>query len=95
MAKKIYLNGEYLPLSEAKISVLDRGFLFGDGVYEVMPWYQGNFLGFPSHIERLNNSLASIRLESPYSLEQWYKILVPLMDSRRNQYIYLQQQQLI
>lgn len=90
MEKKVYLNGEYLPLSEAKISVLDRGFLFGDGVYEVMPYYQGNFLGFKAHIDRLNNSLSEIRLELPYSLEQWHEILLPLMDNSRNQYIYLQ-----
>lgn len=90
MEKKVYLNGEYLPLSEAKVSVLDRGFLFGDGVYEVMPWYQGNFLGFKSHIERLNNSLSEIRLEQLYSVEQWHEILLPLMDNSRNQYIYLQ-----
>lgn len=90
MDKKIYLNGEYLPLSEAKVSVLDRGFLFGDGVYEVMPWYQGSFLGFKSHIDRLNNSLKEIRLELPYSQKQWHEILSPLMDNSRNQYIYLQ-----
>lgn len=90
MEMKVYLNGEYLPLSQAKVSVLDRGFLFGDGVYEVMPWYQGNFLGFKSHIDRLNNSLAGIRLELPYSLEKWQEILLPLMDNSRNQYIYLQ-----
>lgn len=41
MADSVYLNGEYLPLSEAKVSVLDRGFLFGDGVYEVIPAYKG------------------------------------------------------
>lgn len=90
MEMKVFLNGEYLPLAQAKVSVLDRGFLFGDGVYEVIPWYQGNFLGFKSHIERLNQSLSGIRLTSPYTLEQWQKILLPLLDNRRNQYIYLQ-----
>lgn len=90
MDNLVYLNGEYLPLSQAKISVLDRGFLFGDGVYEVMPWYQGNFLGFKSHIERLNNSLSGIRLASPYTQAQWHEILLPLLDNNRNQYIYLQ-----
>jgi D-alanine transaminase len=90
MDKLVYLNGEYVPLTEAKISVLDRGFLFGDGVYEVMPWYQGHFLGFQAHIERLNASLAGIRLAVDYSVEQWFEILSPLMDNTRNQYIYLQ-----
>jgi D-alanine transaminase len=88
--KLVFLNGDYLPLNEAKISVLDRGFLFGDGVYEVMPWYQGRFLGFKPHIDRLNQSLSNIRLESPYTLEQWREILLPLLDNNRNQYIYLQ-----
>jgi D-alanine transaminase len=86
----VYLNGEYLPLSQAKISVLDRGFLFGDGVYEVIPWYQGRFLGLKAHIDRLNNSLHGIHLVASHSLEQWQEILMPLMDNSRNQYIYLQ-----
>jgi D-alanine transaminase len=90
MEQLVYLNGEYLPLAQAKISVLDRGFLFGDGVYEVMPWYQGHFLGFTAHIDRLNQSLAGIRLAVPYTQEQWHEILLPLMDNSRNQYIYLQ-----
>jgi D-alanine transaminase len=86
----VYLNGDYVPLSEAKISVLDRGFLFGDGVYEVIPWYQGRFLGFAAHIQRLNNSLKNINLDFSYSLEQWLQIFLPLMDNQRNQSIYLQ-----
>jgi D-alanine transaminase len=90
MEHLVYLNGEYLPLSQAKISVLDRGFLFGDGVYEVMPWYQGRFLGFKAHIDRLNQSLSGIRLAAPYTQAQWLEILLPLMDNTRNQYIYLQ-----
>lgn len=90
MDNLVYLNGNYVPLSQAKISVLDRGFLFGDGVYEVMPWYKGHFLGFEAHIERLNQSLTGIRLPAFYSVEQWQEILLPLMNSNRNQSIYLQ-----
>jgi len=86
----VYLNGAYLPLSEAKVSVLDRGFLFGDGIYEVIPWYQGRFLGFNAHIERLQASLQAIHLELPYSAEQWYDLLSPLLDAQSSQYIYLQ-----
>lgn len=56
--RKVYLNGEYLPLKDAKISVLDRGFLFGDGVYEVIPCYQGHLFEFEAHIVRLEQSLA-------------------------------------
>jgi D-alanine transaminase len=90
MEQTVYLNGDYLPLSEAKISVLDRGFLFGDGVYEVIPWYRGRFLGFPAHIERLEKSLKNIHLDVFYSVEQWYELLRPLLDDQRDQYIYLQ-----
>ncbi len=90
MEQIIYLNGDYLPLSEAKISVLDRGFLFGDGVYEVIPCYQGRFLGFNAHIERLQASLQAIQIELPYSTEQWHNLLFPLLNAQSNQYIYLQ-----
>ncbi len=90
MQQLVYLNGNYLPLSEAHISVMDRGFLFGDGVYEVIPWFQGRFLALEAHIQRLNFSLAGIRLPLNYSIEQWLNILLPLMDNQRDQYIYLQ-----
>jgi len=88
--KIVYLNGEYLPLAEAKISVLDRGFLFGDGIYEVIPSYYGHLFHFQQHLERLENSLAAIRLANPYAREQWQATLEPLLDASRNQYIYLQ-----
>jgi D-alanine transaminase len=86
----VYLNGQYLPLSEAKISVLDRGFLFGDGIYEVIPSYFGRLFHFQEHMERLENSLAAIRLANPHSREQWFDILSPLLDGNQDQYIYLQ-----
>lgn len=57
MENKVYLNGEYLPLSEAKISVLDRGFLFGDGVYEVILSYAGQLFKLQEHLQRLEASL--------------------------------------
>ncbi|WP_432651924.1 aminotransferase class IV [Pseudoalteromonas arctica] len=56
----VYLNGEYLAAQDAKISPMDRGFLFGDGIYEVIPAYQGKMLGFNAHIERMNNGLNEI-----------------------------------
>lgn len=90
MDNKVYLNGEYLPLSRAKVSVLDRGFLFGDGVYEVIPAYHGSLFRFQEHILRLENSLHSIRLGFSYSLEKWRSILLPLLDRSKDQYIYLQ-----
>ncbi len=86
----VYLNGEYLPLSEAKVSVLDRGFLFGDGVYEVIPSYTGNLFRLKDHIARLQTSLERIRLELSYSLEKWLEILFPLLDKGKDQFIYLQ-----
>ncbi len=90
MEKTVYLNGDYLPLSEAKISVLDRGFLFGDGVYEVIPVYHGHFFRLADHLRRLNNSLANIRLTLTIDNEQWQNILSPLVAADRDQYIYLQ-----
>jgi D-alanine transaminase len=78
----LYLNGEFLPVDEAKISVLDRGFIFGDGVYEVIPVYGGNLFRLDEHIKRLENSLVQIRIPPPLSTEKWYEILSELV--RRN-----------
>ncbi|MCK9635123.1 MAG: D-amino acid aminotransferase [Methylobacter tundripaludum] len=88
--KTVYLNGQYLPLTEAKVSVLDRGFLFGDGIYEVIPAYSGKLFHFEDHMERLENSLSSIRLVNPHERAQWLEILTPLLDAGRDQSVYLQ-----
>lgn len=88
--KTVYLNGDYLPLFEAKVSVLDRGFLFGDGVYEVIPAYNGRLFHLEDHMLRLENSLAGIRLDNPYNREQWRAIFTALLSPDRDQYIYLQ-----
>lgn len=90
MSEQVYLNGDYLPLSEAKISVLDRGFLFGDGVYEVIPAYDGRLFRLQDHIVRLNNSLAGIRLECDKSEAEWLAIFQPMLETGKDQYIYLQ-----
>jgi D-alanine transaminase len=66
-----YLNGEYLPLNEAKVSVLDRGFVFGDGVYDVAPAYGGRLFRFDEHMARLARGLAKIRIPNPHTQEQW------------------------
>jgi D-alanine transaminase len=87
---KVYLNAEYLPLSEAKISVLDRGFLFGDGVYEMIPSYAGRLFRLQDHLDRLQTSLEQIRLEFSCDLETWQGIINPLLDPEKNQAIYLQ-----
>lgn len=76
----VYLNGQYLPAEKASISVMDRGFLFADGVYEVIPVYKGKLFRLAEHLERLNNSLAAIRLPNPHSLSQWDDLLSQLVD---------------
>jgi len=79
MSSIVYLNGQYLPIEKAKISVLDRGFTFGDGVYEVIPVYHGNIFRLKKHIERLHNSLDEVFIERPYDLAQWQGILCELI----------------
>lgn len=87
----VYLNGEYLPISQAKISVLDRGFLFGDGVYEVIPAYGRHMLRLDEHLQRLQNSLDGIRMANPLPQPQWREILQRLLDNNKaeDQYVYL------
>ncbi len=88
--KTVYLNGQYLPLDEAKVSVMDRGFLFGDGIYEVIPSYSGHLFHFQQHMERLENSLSSVRLVNPHDRAQWQSILTLLLDTSQDQSVYLQ-----
>lgn len=90
MQPEVYLNGDYLPLAAAKISVLDRGFLFADSVYEVIPSYRGRLFKWQHHLQRLATSLQLIRLDLPYSSARWLEILSPLLSDQRDQYIYLQ-----
>ena len=66
-----YLNGEYGSLRDAKVSVLDRGFIFGDGVYEVVPAYGGKLFRFDEHMARLSRSLGKLRIPNPLKPEQW------------------------
>jgi len=76
----VYLNGDYLSADEAKISPMDRGFLFGDGIYEVVPAYCGKMLGFTAHIERMNNGLNELEIELGYSTDTWRKICQELCE---------------
>ena len=87
----VYLNGEYLPITEAKVSVLDRGFLFGDGVYEVIPAYGGHLFRLPEHLQRLQNSLNGIYLENPLTDQQWQQVLndIVLKNIGEDQSVYL------
>ncbi|MFM9425690.1 D-alanine transaminase [Variovorax sp. GrIS 2.14] len=73
-----YLDGEYTPLRDAKVSVLDRGFIFGDGVYEVVPVYEGRPFCFDEHMARLGRSLAELQIDNPLTLDQWRNITMRL-----------------
>ena len=66
-----YLNGEYVPIAEAKVSVLDRGFIFGDGIYEVVPVYAKKLFRFDEHMARLGRSLTKLRIANPHTRDQW------------------------
>ncbi len=88
----VYLNGDFMPADEAMIPVLDRGFIFGDGVYEVIPVYSGRLFRLEHHLERLENSLAGIRLAPPRSRDEWREILESLVEKNGDgdQSVYLQ-----
>lgn len=88
----VYLNGQFLPLEAAKISPLDRGFMFADGVYEVIPVFQGKVFGLDKHLVRLLAGLEAIRLSSPYEKEHWQSLIQQVIDrnGQGNQSIYLQ-----
>ena len=87
-----YLNGERLPLEEARISPLDRGFLYSDGVYEVMPVYGGRPFRFDAHRERLTRSLNEIQMQDPHTRQEWHGILGGLIEANGggDQYVYWQ-----
>jgi D-alanine transaminase len=76
-----YLNGEYLPLSGARIPVLDRGFIFGDGVYEVVPAYHQRPFRIEPHLDRLQRSLAEVRIDNPHTRDEWRAIIDRLIRS--------------
>lgn len=87
-----HLNGRFLPLAEAHISPLDRGFLFGDGVYEVIPAYAGRLFHLPAHLKRLQHSLDGIRLKNPLTDAAWTALLQKLVadNGGGDQAVYLQ-----
>jgi len=89
---KVFLNGEFLPLAEAKISVLDRGFLFADGVYEVIPAYAGKLFRLQQHLDRLNSSLAEIRMQPVMTDQEWTTMLTELVSPHQqsDQSVYIQ-----
>jgi D-alanine transaminase len=87
-----YLNGDYGPLAEAKVSAMDRGFIFGDGVYEMIPVYGGRLFRFEAHMERLERSLAKLRIEPPLTRSEWLAIARRLVAAlpATDQWVYLQ-----
>lgn len=88
----VYLNGAFLPLAEAKVSVLDRGFLFGDGVYEVIPVYSRKPFRLGEHLRRLQASLDGIRLHNPHTSAAWRDIVMQVVEAAdvADQSVYLQ-----
>jgi D-alanine transaminase len=88
----VFLNGTFLPIEDAKIPVLDRGFIFGDGVYELVPVYSRVPFRLDEHLARLERSLAEVRIRNPYSRAQWREIIFKLIDAQdfEDQGIYFQ-----
>ncbi len=88
----VYLNGQFLPQDQAFVPVLDRGFVFGDGVYEVIPVYGSRLFRLDEHLHRLQNSLDGIRLANPLSNAQWCEMLQTLIGKNGGgeQSVYLQ-----
>lgn len=88
----VYLNGDFLPANEASISPMDRGFLFADGVYEVIPVYKGKLFRLTAHLERLERSLDATLIKRPHSQSEWKNILEHLVEKNGsgNLTIYLQ-----
>ncbi|MCZ6828049.1 MAG: aminotransferase class IV [Gammaproteobacteria bacterium] len=76
----VYLNGHYLPMEDAKISPMDRGFLFGDGIYEVVPAYGVRMVGFRPHIERMQNGLAAIGIALDWNEQRWRELCEQLIE---------------
>jgi D-alanine transaminase len=87
----VYLNGEFMPLSEARVPVLDRGFLFGDGVYEVVPAYQGVPFRWEQHLARLRRSLGKVRIDNPMDDADWSRLVGDLLARHPwpDQFVYL------
>ena len=79
-----FLNGSYMPIEEVKISPLDRGFLFGDGIYEVIPSYHGKTVGFGPHIARMNDGLNAVEIKLNWSDDQWRDLCTTLCEKNGN-----------
>jgi D-alanine transaminase len=87
-----YLNGKFLPVEEAQVPVLDRGFIFGDGIYELLPVYSRRVFRLDEHLRRFASNLAAIRIDNPYSEQKWRELIVEIIDRNEleDQSIYMQ-----
>lgn len=87
----IYLNGQFMPIEEARVPVLDRGFIFGDGVYEVIPVYSRRPFRLAEHLKRLQHSLDGVRLKNPHTEAEWASLVGELItrNEGEDQYLYL------
>ena len=88
----VFLNGEFLPIDQARVPVLDRGFIFGDGIYEVVPAYGGRLFRWPQHLARLRRNLGKIRIDNPLDDAGWTRLVEELIRRHpwTDQFIYLQ-----
>jgi D-alanine transaminase len=88
----VFLNGEFMPIEEAKVPVLDRGFIFGDGVYEVVPVYSRVAFRLDEHLARLERSLAAVGIRNPYTREQWRRFIAGVIERQgfEDQAVYFQ-----
>jgi len=75
----VFLNGKFLPIEQAMVPVLDRGFIFGDGVYELIPVYSRAPFRMDDHLARLERSLGAVRIKNPYTREKWREIILQLV----------------
>ena len=75
----VFLNGKFVPLEQAMVPVLDRGFIFGDGVYELIPVYSRAPFRMEEHLARLERSLAAVRIKNPYARAKWREIILQLV----------------
>ncbi|MBY0268755.1 MAG: D-amino acid aminotransferase [Burkholderiales bacterium] len=92
MSEIVYLNGEFMPIEKAYIPVLDRGFIFGDGVYEVIPAYSKHPFRLAEHLQRLQNSLDKVRITNPHSAAEWGRLTGEILQRNpgSDQSVYLQ-----
>lgn len=88
----VYLDGAFMPIAEAKVSAMDRGFLFGDGAYEVIPVYSRRPFRLPEHLSRLRHTLDGIRLANPHDDAEWARLVGEIIarNAGEDQSVYLQ-----